>query len=48
LKCDKLCIDIENHIIDNLLTLENVVHFYELAIEFNLEKLNKTCLPGIV
>lgn len=39
MKCEKLLKDTLNHITKNLLNLESVAHFLELAIEFEIEPL---------
>jgi hypothetical protein len=47
LRCDKLLEDLVDHMV-KLLTLNNVVHFYELSIEFDITKLKLECFPGMV
>ena len=48
MKCDKLLIDLQHFIITNLLQMDNVVHFLEESIEFQIPDLQEHCLKIII
>ena len=48
LRCDKLLRELTNHIIQKLLTIHNVAHFYLDSIEFQNDELRKVCEAMIV
>ena len=48
MRCEKLLKDLVQHIINNLLALDNVVHFLQESIEFEIPSLEESCRGLIV
>jgi len=48
MQCVKLMCDLTDFIIEELLSNENVVHFYQMSIEFANSKLQQACETMIV
>jgi hypothetical protein len=48
MRCEKLLKDLVQHIINNLLALDNVVHFLQESIEFEIPSLEESCRGLII
>ena len=48
MRCEKILKDLVQHIINNLLALDNVVHFLQESIEFEIPSLEESCRGLII